>query len=109
MSENERTVRIFMMPLQYPCGPGSACCGPIGQSDEEINKLKKAIEQELKVKVEVLNSMDGKVMKNFLNIVRLLRSFGPNALPIITLDGEVVSIGNPLPEQAVSAIREKLN
>jgi len=29
------------------------------------------------------------------------------SLPIITLNGEVVSMGNPSPEEAISAIKEK--
>lgn len=108
MSKNGNNVRIFSMPLQYPCGPNSACCGPIGQSDEELQKLKSTIEKETGLSVEIVNAMDGKVMKNYLSVVRLLRSFGVNSLPIITLGDEVVSMGSPLPEEAVSAIKEKM-
>lgn len=107
--ENGRTVRIFMIPQQYPCGPNSSCCGPIGQSEEEVQNLRAAIERELGCGVEVINAMDGSIMKNHLSVLRLLRSFGAVALPIIALDGEVVSMGNPTHEEAVSALRERIN
>lgn len=109
MTTNDRTVRIFMLPQQFPCGPQSSCCGPIGQTEEEVQALRAAIERELGCRVEVLNALNGKDMRDHLQVVRLLRSFGPMALPIIALDGEIVSMGNPTPEQAVSAIREKMN
>lgn len=109
MATNNRTVRIFMMPQQFPCGPDSSCCGPIGQSEEEVQNLKAAMERELGYQVEVLNVLNGSQMKRHLPIVRLFRSFGPMALPIIALDGEVVSMGIPKPEEAVLAVKEKIN
>lgn len=104
----DKIVRIFMMPLQFPCGPQSSCCGPIGQTDEEIKTLKDAIEKNIGCNVEVLNLTNGSDMRKHLEILRLLRSFGPMASPIITLNGEVVSMGNPKPEEAVLAIKEKM-
>lgn len=109
MSSNRKTLRIFMMPQQFPCGPQSSCCGPTGQSEEEVRKLKNALEREFECQVEVIDVTNGTDMKNHLPVVRLFRSFGPAALPIIALDGEVVSMGVPTPEQAVSAIKEKIN
>lgn len=108
MTTENCTVRIFMSPQQFPCGPQSTCCGPVGQSEEEIQNLKIAIETELDLNVEVLNSSDEQNMNNFSQIQKLIRSFGPKALPIISLDEEVISLGNPVPEQAVSAIRDKM-
>lgn len=108
MKNNNKTVRIFMLPLRFPCGPQSSCCGPIGQSEEEIQAYKDLIEKELQCNVEVIDVTNGKEMKNHLNIVRLVHSFGPTALPIITLEEEVVSMGNSKPEEAVMAIKEKM-
>lgn len=109
MSEdNNKVVRIFTMPLQFPCGPQSACCGPIGQSDEEVQKLKEQIEKGLGVRVEVKNVIKGDEMKDHREISALVRTFGPMALPIISVDKEVVSMGNPTPEEAVEALREKV-
>lgn len=109
MAQDNKRVTIFRMPLVFPCGPQSACCGPIGQSEEEIQDLKSSIGKELGCLVEVVNVLNGSEMKDHLLIVRLLRAFGPMALPIITLDSEVISIGNPTPGEAVSAIKEKMN
>lgn len=110
MTVNNKTIRIFMMPQQFPCGPQSSCCGPIGQSVEEIEDLKKSIERELGMKTEIVNAVRGEEMRNHLGILRLLRSFGPMALPIITIgdEDEVVSMGTPTPAQAISAIKEKI-
>jgi hypothetical protein len=98
-----------MMPQQFPCGPDSACCGPIGQTEEEVQNLKNVLEKELACHAEVLNVTKGADMKDHLPIVRLFRSFGPMALPIIALDGEVVSMGIPTPGEAVLAVKEKMN
>jgi hypothetical protein len=98
-----------MMPQQFPCGPDSACCGPIGQTEEEVQRLKNLLEKELACHVEVFNVTKGADMKDHLPIVRLFRSFGPMALPIIALDGEVVSMGIPTPGEAVLAVKEKMN
>ncbi|MEW6214775.1 MAG: hypothetical protein AB1478_06155 [Nitrospirota bacterium] len=107
MSVNAKTVKIYMMPLEFPCGPNSACCGPIGQSDEVIQGLKGTIEKELNLGVEVINVRQ-KMKMSDVQVVRLLNTFGPMALPLIALDGDVVSMGNPSPEEAVQAIRQKL-
>lgn len=107
-SNDEKVIRIFTMPLQFPCGPQSACCGPIGQSDEDVQKLKEQIEKDLGVKVEVKNVVKGEDMKDHREISALFRTFGPISLPIIALENEVVSMGNPTPEEAVEALREKV-
>lgn len=107
MTANNKTVKIFMLPQQFPCGPQSTCCGPIGQTEEEIESLKTAIENELDLKTEVINVGNENELKNYPHIVRLLQAFGAMALPILTLDDEVVSMGNPMPKEAVLAIKEK--
>lgn len=106
---NSHSVVIFMMPRQFPCGPQSSCCGPVGQTEEEIQSLKSTIEKEIGCQVAVLNVTNGSDVTDYPQIVRILDSFGTGALPIIALDGEVVSLGNPTPEQAVLAVRDKIN
>lgn len=71
--------------------------------------LKDSIQKELALNVDVINVTEGKEMRDYLQIVRLLRSLGPMALPIIALNDEIVSLGMPEPQQAVSAIKEKMN
>lgn len=109
MSSDSKTIRIFMLPLQYPCGPDSACCGPVGQSEEEIQNLQSAIQNAFhNEKVEVISVIDGSQMKNNLPVVRLVHSLGVNALPIISLNNEVVCMGTSNPDQVVSVLREKI-
>ncbi len=109
MKKNNRSVaRIFTMPIQYPCGPGASCCGPMGQSEEEVGNLKTAVERELSAPVEVRNVTSGADMRDFRRIAGLVRTFGPSALPFIVLGNDVVSMGSPSPEEAVAAIREKM-
>ncbi len=109
MTAHSHTVRIFMLPQQFPCGPQSSCCGPIGQSDEVIQNLTSIIQRELGCPVEVINIQDGKMMRNHLHIVRLIHAFGPAATPIIALDDEVISLGTPAPAQAIGAIKARMN
>ena len=45
MSDKKKEVKIFTMEQQFPCGPKSSCCGPIGQSEQEVTSLKTAIEK----------------------------------------------------------------
>jgi len=102
-------VKLFIMPKYFPCGPEATCCGPIGQSDEEIQNLKSAIGKETGSEVEVHNVTNENDMKSHPQIAQLFNSMGMKALPIVTLNEEAVSVGNPAPEQALSAIREKVN
>jgi len=101
---NNKSVRIFTIPQQ------PSCCGPaVGQTEEETQSLKSMIEKETSCQVAVSNLFNGGDLTDYPQIVRILNSFGTGALPIIVLDGEVVSMGNLTPEQAVIAIKEKIN
>jgi len=106
MSE-QRKVRIFTAPLQFPCGPGSTCCGPIGQSDDDIKKFSDAIIN-LNVAVEVHNIMEDGFSGRFPIVANLLGSFGPGIVPILAIGDEVISMGTPTPEEAVQAVKERL-
>jgi hypothetical protein len=44
MNEKNKVIKIFTMKQEFPCGPQSTCCGPVGQTEEEISELKNAIE-----------------------------------------------------------------
>ncbi len=108
MSVNNKVVRIFTLPLQFPCGPNSSCCGPIGQTEEEIKKLSDAIKN-LGVEVEVYNITEKDISKKFPSVVKLLTSFGPGIVPVLAIGDEVISVGRLTPEEAVKAIKENIN
>lgn len=108
MSES-KGVRIFTMPQEFPCGPQSSCCGPVGQTDEEIRALKDVVEKKLGMAVEILNVKDRRLMKGYGNIASTLNSFGWGILPIVVLDDEVVSMGISSPDQVLDTLKEKIN
>ncbi len=113
MSASVPTIRIYYLPLTFPCGPSSGCCGPIGQTEEEIQSYIAALRKELgQVEVETIEATfisrldqerDGAVL-------RLLNTFGAMALPIFALNGEVVSMGGPPSvEEVVELFKGKLS
>jgi hypothetical protein len=109
MSTQPKTIRIFYMPQQFPCGPESSCCGPVGQSYEEIQTLKAALEKEFDATVDLRNAMNGSDMKEHLQVLRLIRSLGPMALPVVMIGEEAVSVGSSAPEEVIAAIKEKIS
>ena len=108
MSDNKKEVKIFTMEQQFPCGPQASCCGPTGQSEQEVMALKNAIEK-LGLEVEVC---DIQKMKNLLEnprVFKLFSTFGPQAIPLITVADEVVCIGRSFGiEETISAIKSKI-
>ncbi len=105
----EKVVKIFTMPQKFPCGEGSSCCGPIGQTDKEINGLKDHLAKNISgAKIEVYNAMDGAQMKSERSMLALIRNFGWGVLPIIAVNGEPVSMGAPDLKEAVELIKSKL-
>lgn len=106
---NNKTLRIFMLPQEFPCGEQSSCCGPVGHSEDQIQNLKSGIEKELGYEVEVIDVKDDDAMGNHPQVVKLFRSLGPTALPILALGDEVVSMAKIAPEKAIAAIRKKVD
>ncbi len=103
MGDQDKKVRIYTMPQEMPCGPASSCCGPIGQTDEEIVQLRGGLEQMVPgVSVEVVNIRQQKLnLQRDAAALKVIQAFGPVALPVLVVDGQVVSLGAPkLPELA---------
>jgi len=107
MNKNSKLVKIFTMEQQFPCGPKSSCCGPIGQSKEEVAALKNAIEK-LGVDVEVLYIQDMENLEDHPHVFKLLRTFGPMVIPLITVGNEIACMGNSDISEMVSAVKAKL-
>jgi len=104
---DEKTVKIFTLEQQFPCGPQSSCCGPIGQSEEEIMSLKKGIEN-LGIDVEICDIRKMKNLQENPQVFKLFRTFGPQAIPVITVGDEVACIGQSETNEIISAIKGKL-
>ena len=93
MQNNSKVITIFTMKQEFPCGPKASCCGPVGQSEEEVLSLKNDIEKTLDVTVEILDIKNTKIMEQYPQIFELLQSFGLGATPIIAVGDEVACVG----------------
>ena len=103
----QKTVKVFTMEQQFPCGPQSSCCGPIGQREEEIISLKNGIEK-LGIDVEICDIRKMKNLQENPQVFKLFRTFGPQAIPVITVGDEVACIGQSETNEIISAIKGKL-
>lgn len=107
------TVLLYYVPQTFPCGENSSCCGPTGQSEEELQQYRTAIEKALPgVTVQTINvdkKSGGKLnMSRDLAVFKLLNSFGHAACPIFAVNGEVVSLGPPRGDELIGLLKEKL-
>lgn len=104
---NKKIAKIFTMEQKFPCGPNSSCCGPIGQSEQEVFALKNAIEK-LGLEVEVYDIQKMKNLQENSQVFKLFRAFGPKAIPVITVNEEIACMGQSDISDIVSAIKGKL-
>ena len=102
-----KKVRIFIMKQQFPCGPKASCCGPIGQSEEEVTLLKKAIEK-LEFDVKIYDIQKIKNLHENQQVFNLFSNYGPRVIPVITVGDEVVSMGQTEINEIILAIKSKL-
>jgi len=109
MTTDAPIVRMFTVPLQFPCGPGTTCCS-VGQSEDDVKAMVSAVES-LGVSVKVYNvEVDGNELNSrFPSAGEMLKEFGPGITPILSLDDDVVAMGVSTPDVAVTVISEKLN
>ena len=82
MDKNGKVVKIFTLEQQFPCGPQSSCCGPIGQSEQEVMSLKNAIEK-LNVEIEIYDVQKLKNLQEYPQVFKLFRTFRPQAIPVL--------------------------
>jgi hypothetical protein len=110
MNEKENEVKIFTMKQEFPCGPKSTCCGPVGQTEEEISELKTAIEGlDLKVEVFDIPGMNDETKQKYPKVMEVLEKFGLGAIPVITVSDELACIGQSVGiNEALAEIKKKL-
>jgi len=109
MTTNLPTVKIFIMLRQSVCGRQACSCSPTGQTEAQLHILQQTIKQAVNCRAEVYDVTSKEVRQDYPAIIDLLRSFGLTALPVITLNDEVVSVGTPSPNQIISAVWEKMS
>jgi len=102
-----KKVKIFTVEQQFPCGPNASCCGPTGQSEQEVEAIKSAIEN-IGLDVEVFDINKTKDLKESPQAARLFSTFGSKATPIIALGDEVVSIGQSGINEIILSIKGKI-
>lgn len=108
MANDNKEVKIFTMEQRFPCGPKSSCCGPVGQSKEEVESLKTAIEK-LGVNVETYDVQKMENLENYTQVYKLIRAFGTKAIPVITVGNEVACMGKSDISEIASAVKSKLS
>jgi len=109
MQNNSKVIKIFTMKQEFPCGPKASCCGPVGQSEEEVISLKNDIEKNLDVPVEIVDIKNTKILEQHPQIIELLKSFGLGATPIIAVGEEVACVGqSDNINEILSEIKRKL-
>ena len=109
MQNNYKTVKIFTMKQEFPCGPNASCCGPFGQSEEKMISLKSVIEKNLDVNVEIVDIKNTKNLEQSQKILELIRSFGIGATPIIAVGDKVACVGQTDNiDEVLSDIKRKL-
>lgn len=100
---------IYYLPLAFPCGEGSSCCGPVGQSDEQIQSYVAALRAALgPVEVHTIDVTRPLDLSRDRAALKLLDSFGAMALPIFALDGEVLSMGPPSMSEVIHMLKARL-
>lgn len=109
MNETGPAVRIYYLPQQFPCGPSSACCGPIGQTAAELEGYVATLRAAIPgCEPEVIDASGKLHLGRDLPAIKLLNAFGAAASPIFMVGGEVVSMGPPDLTELVGLIGQKL-
>lgn len=106
VSKYKKIAKIFTLEQQFPCGLESSCCGPIGQSEQEVMSLKNAIEK-IGLEVKIYDVQKIKNLQENPQVYKLFRTFGPQAIPVITVDNEVACMGRSDISDTISAIKSK--
>lgn len=109
MSETLPVVRLYYLPQQFPCGPQSSCCGPVGQSAEEVGRYVDGLTATLPgIHVETVDASKKLNVRDHGPVIKLLNTFGANACPILTVGTEVLSMGPPMIPELVHLLRGRL-
>ena len=110
MMDAKPTIRLYYVPQSFPCGPQSACCGPSGQTEEELRTYQNQLQEALPgVELQTIDLTRRTNLGRDLPALKLYNTFGPSACPVITVNGEVVSMGIPSMPELVGLVKAKLH
>ncbi len=109
MTAAEARVRVYFIPPSNPCGEGATCCGPVGMSAEDAEALRAAVAAA--VPSTVVELVDASARLNFHRdaaVLRMVNTLGLAVYPVITVDGDIVSMGPPVVDELGPLVRAKL-
>lgn len=102
-----KKIRFFTILPYCPGSDNPDCCSPPGLSQDEVSVLVKAMESQGWL-VEVSDIRDIRAVDAFPEAVQLFKEHRYNALPIITLDAEIVAYGIPDERFIITSIKNRL-
>jgi len=109
MTEAEARVRVYFTPPLNPCGEGATCCGPVGMTAEEAEALRAAVAEVVPgAGVELVNASRKLHLHRDGAVLRMVNTLGLAVYPVITVDGEIVSMGPPVVDELGPLIRARL-
>lgn len=109
MTAAEARVRVYFTPLSNPCGEGATCCGPVGMSAEEAEALRAAVAKaSAGLAVELIDASAKLHLQRDGAVLRMVNTLGLAVYPVITVDGEIVSMGPPVVDELGPLIRARL-
>lgn len=109
MTAAEARVRVYFTPLSNPCGEGATCCGPGGMSVEEAEAFRAAVAEAVPgAGVELVDASKKLHLHRDGAVLRMVNTLGLAAYPLITVDGEIVSMGPPAVDELGPLIRTRL-
>ena len=109
MTAAEARVRVYFTPPLNPCGEGASCCGPVGMSAEEAEALQAAVAEAVPgVNVELVDASRKLHLHRDGAVLRMVNTLGLAVYPVVTVDGEIISMGPPVVDELGSLIRARL-
>lgn len=109
MSTDEPRVRVYFTPPVNPCGEGATCCGPMGMSADEAESLRAAVAGAVPgVGVELVDASRKLRFHRDGAVLRMVNTLGLAVYPVVTVDGEIVSMGPPVVDELGPLVRTRL-
>ncbi|NIM52205.1 MAG: hypothetical protein GTN78_20890 [Gemmatimonadales bacterium] len=106
----QAAIRVYFVPQTFPCGPDSSCCGPVGQTEEELQALAGNLAAAFPdTEIEVVDAGGTLQMGRDLPVIKMLNTFGAAACPIVTLNGDLVSMGPPNLSELIKLLKTRLH
>lgn len=109
MTAAEPRVRVYFTPLSNPCGEGATCCGPVGMSPEAAETLRAAVARAVPgASVELVDASRKLHLHRDGAVLRMVNTLGLAVYPVITVDGDIISMGPPAVDELGPLIQARV-